>query len=154
MTDDARIARLTELARKVWPHLEELHVIEGVNGVQIAARSAFTCSTVDGSPGEHYITTIMHIPAPRVQGGVARSLDALEAALRVLATGRASLDREMLYRDEMRTMQARAEAAEARVRELEAELLRGKLDEGERSPVAEGYSLERVLERVRGKKSD
>lgn len=84
-TTQQRIERLTELAEKALPHLNEVKAIAGVDGAQVVARSSFPSSTCNGSPGEYYTTTIMRIPAPRSDMGVALALDAMEAALLVLA---------------------------------------------------------------------
>lgn len=74
-----RIERLTQLAREVWPDRDEQMVIYEITGAaMIAYRSRFPCSTVDGSEGERIVSYHTRIDHPR-------ALDALEAALLVLA---------------------------------------------------------------------
>lgn len=80
---DERIERLTELARRVWPHLDEQKVIAETSGgamITYTYLSPLSATTLD-SPDEEeryvsYHTRIMQHP---------RALDALEAALLVLA---------------------------------------------------------------------
>lgn len=90
MTDEARLARLTELARRVWPELERPHVWAPTEvGTAIPG-----CALDD--EGLEYI----HVhPHPR-------ALDALEAALLVLA------DEERVPLTERRVFEDRIEALE------------------------------------------
>lgn len=69
MTDDARIARLTELARKMWPDA----VIDASDPVNVKVHGA-----VERSGGRAEWIERIYIGHPR-------ALDALEAALRELA---------------------------------------------------------------------
>lgn len=68
MTDEARIARLTELAQRVWPDLLDVRVY---------------------ADATHASVTFVYSPTTRAKGlsieGHPRALDALEAALLVLA---------------------------------------------------------------------
>jgi hypothetical protein len=73
VTDEARIARLTELARRVWPQFENLRVV----ATPIEALVLFDY----GSEKRRDTSTLLHVPHPR-------ALDALEAALLVLSEER------------------------------------------------------------------
>lgn len=69
MSDEERIARLTELAREVWP--QESVPVDVVS-------SAAGARVIHDSPGNHHPLSLAFIAHPR-------ALDALEAALLVLS---------------------------------------------------------------------
>jgi hypothetical protein len=66
-SDDARIARLTELARKVWP---------GIDAAVLCASSGASAGVYSRAQSENLVLMVLAHP---------RALDALEAALLVLA---------------------------------------------------------------------
>lgn len=85
MSDDARIKRLTELARRVWNHEEEqpVTVQRGLGGCDPATTYVRTANGV-----------VLDIAAPND-----RALDALEAALLVLADEEEARAADALDRD-------------------------------------------------------
>ncbi len=94
MTDEARIARLTELARRVWPYLSEVEVVAGPKGILVAGNDPHVAPDAPRT-GQLYIN---HWDSP------VPLLDALEAALLVLAGDDSRLELARLREDVASTL--------------------------------------------------
>lgn len=111
MSDDKRIQRLTELAGRVWPDREDVVALTHVDGsASVVWRTILPSIRLDGvASDDRPMTTAIRIPPH------ARAIDALEAALLVLA----GEDRHESTKRYAQAMQERAEAAERRLVDVE-----------------------------------
>lgn len=101
MTDEARIARLTDLARSVWPFYD----------VSVDADDDGSAAYVNNEPDAPPFIEICH----------PRALDALEAALLVLADeARIPLTADQVTRDALESCRRDREALTKRIREERA----------------------------------
>lgn len=132
MTDEARLARLTELARWVWPYCSEVEVASGPKGLLVAGNDPHVAP---GAPRTAQLYINHHdSPVPL--------LDALEAALLVLvgdsdfykrnyewAEEECTAEREMARQLEAKLAKVRAWALEVPATEKQRAALDAILDE-------------------------
>jgi hypothetical protein len=79
MTRERDLDELTSLACRLWPHVREMQVIEGVNGdAQIICASTLTPLDFNSTPTpENTYTTFIRVPGPKGVVGLTAALRAM-----------------------------------------------------------------------------